>query len=457
MVSDKIIIKGAREHNLKNINLELPKNKFIVITGISGSGKSTLAFDTLYAEGQRRYVESLSSYARQFLGPLSKPEVDFIEGLSPTIAIEQKSTSKNPRSTVGTTTEIYDYLRLLYARIGIPYCPTHKEPIISKTKQEIAEKVKKDFEKEDITILSPIVNQKKGTYEKLIFDLNKEGYSRVRVDGNIIRTDEKVDLSKYKKHDIEIVFDRLNTEEKTRLYDSIEKALDKSDGKVIIQNEKGKEKIYSQNLTCPKCDLVFEELQPRMFSFNSPFGACEDCLGLGVKIEFDSDLIIPDKTKSIIDGAIKCFPKIDSSWRQKQLAVIGKKFGFDLFTPIDKFTDVQFKVLLYGTKIPITGKWPGGAEMHMENGWEGLLHQQERLYKETTSEYRKKELEKFMRVSTCPSCHGKRLKEKILSVMINGKSIIDVADLPIAEAKDFFEKLILTEKETQIANQILEK
>ena len=340
----KIIIKGAREHNLKNVDVEIPKDQFVVLTGLSGSGKSTLAFDTLYAEGQRRYVESLSSYARQFLGVMDKPDVDSIEGLSPAISIEQKSTSKNPRSTVGTVTEIYDYLRLLYARIGIPYCPIHNEPIISQTPEAIALAIQKEFSG-DVTILSPVVRQKKGTYEKLISDYNKEGFSKVRVDGIIFKTDEKITLEKYKMHNIELFIDSLDSKETSRLTEAVENALGKSGGLLIVKG-KTDEKIFSSNLACPKCGLVFEELQPRMFSFNSPFGACEDCHGLGVKIEFDSNLIIPDEKISILDGAIKIYGRMENSWRQKQIAVVGKAFGFDLFTPIKEFTKKQKEVLL---------------------------------------------------------------------------------------------------------------
>lgn len=455
-MSKDIVIKGARQHNLKNFDLVLPKEKFIVITGLSGSGKSTLAFDTLYAEGQRRYVESLSAYVRQFLGLMNKPDVDSIEGLSPAISIEQKTTSKNPRSTVGTVTEIYDYLRLLYARIGVPYCPTHNEPIISQTPEEITRKIQEDF-KEQITILSPIIRQKKGTYEKLIQELNKEGYSRVRLDGKIIRTDEKINLQRYEKHDIDVVIDRINPEENQRLTEAVESALKKSEGLLVIETPDGKDKLYSANLTCPKCDTTFEELQPRMFSFNSPFGACEECHGLGVKIEFDPDLIIPDKNKTIIDGAIACYPKLDASWRQQQLAVVGKKFKFDLFTPIKEFTKKQLDVLLYGTDTPIYGKWQGGADMHMESGWEGIIPQQERLHRETQSDYRRKELEKFMRASTCPVCNGKRLKEKILCVRIAGKSIIDVTEMSIEKAYEFFKNIKLSEKELFIAKQVLKE
>ncbi len=451
----EIKIKGAREHNLKDVSLTIPKDKLVVLTGLSGSGKSTLAFDTLYAEGQRRYVESLSSYARQFLGVMDKPDVDSIEGLSPAISIEQKSTSKNPRSTVGTVTEIYDYLRLLYARIGIPYCPTHNEAIVSQTPEMIAQNIQKEFPGE-ITILSPVVRQKKGTYEKLISDYNKEGFSKVRIDGIVFRTDEKISLEKYKMHDIELFIDSVESKDLSRLTEAVENALSKSGGLLVAKGEK-QEKLFSSNLACPKCGIVFEELQPRMFSFNSPFGACEDCHGLGVKIEFDPNLIIPDENISIIDGAIKIYGRMENSWRQKQIAVVGKAFGFDLFTPIKEFTKKQKDALLYGSGKEINGKWPGGAKMHFENGWEGIIPQAERLFKETTSEYRKREYEKFMRATVCPTCKGKRLKEKILSVKINNKSIIDVTDLSIKDAREFFSSINLSAKEKEIARQILKE
>lgn len=452
----KIIIKGAREHNLKNISLELPKDKFVVLTGLSGSGKSTLAFDTIYAEGQRRYVESLSSYARQFLGVMNKPDVDSIEGLSPAISIEQKTTSRNPRSTVGTVTEIYDYLRLLYARIGIPYCPTHLLPIISQTPEEISKKIEKEFSGE-VTIFSPVVRQKKGTYEKLLSDYNQEGYSKARVDGTIVRTDEKLELKKYQSHDIDLVIDSFNIKDFSRLNEAVENALSKSGGLLIVESLSKGEKIFSSNHACPECGVVFEELQPRMFSFNSPFGACEECHGLGVKIEFDSDLIIPDKNKSILEGAIAIYGKIERSWRQQQMAVVGKEFGFNLLTPLKDFTKNQLEVLLYGSKKEIKGKWKGGASMHFENGWEGVIPQSERLFKETDSEYRKKELSKFMRSSTCPKCLGKRLKEKVLSVKIKGKSIFELTEMSIKNCRDFFKKIPLSEKEEIISRQILKE
>ena len=344
-----IIIKGARQHNLKNINVEIPRDKLVVITGVSGSGKSTLAFDTLYAEGQRRYVESLSSYARQFLGMMQKPDVDSIEGLSPAISIEQKTTSKNPRSTVGTTTEIYDYLRLLFARIGTPYCPEHNIPIAAQSPDRIADQIAAEHPGQ-VTVLAPIVRQKKGTYQQLLKDLNKEGYARIRLNGKIIRTDEEITLDRYKKHDIEIVIDRLETSDRSRLAEAVENTLKKSEGLVLVADEEGKESTYSSLLACPVCGLAFEELQPRMFSFNSPFGACEECHGLGVKMEFDADLIIPDKNRCIADGAVAPYRNPMDGFRGQYLATVAKHFGFSALTPIKDLAetavqcaDVRFK------------------------------------------------------------------------------------------------------------------
>jgi excinuclease ABC subunit A len=451
-----IIVRGAREHNLKNISVTLPRDKLVVITGLSGSGKSTLAFDTIYAEGQRRYVESLSAYARQFIGVMNKPDVDSIDGLSPAISIEQKSTSNNPRSTVGTVTEIYDYLRLLFARVGTQYCPVDGVKIESQTPQQLAKRISNQF-KGEITILAPIIRQKKGTYEQLVLDLGKEGFTRVRVDKKIIRSDEKVTLSKYQMHDIEAVVDRINARDKTRLTEAVENALKRGEGLVIILDSKEKEHLFSSARTCPVCGMSFEELQPRTFSFNSPFGACEECKGLGVKIEFDPDLIIPDKTKSIIDGAIDIYGRMDLSWRSQQLQAVGKVHGFDLFTPIEKFSKKQFDVLMFGDPTPIRGKWSNGASMNFEEGFEGLIPQSDRLYKQTESEYRRGELQKFMRSSTCPVCKGKRLKDKVLAVKVNHKSIIDITDLSVTKALNLFENIELTEKEKEIAKLILKE
>jgi len=454
-----IIIKGAREHNLKNINLELPRDKFIVITGLSGSGKSTLAFDTIYAEGQRRYVESLSAYARQFLGLMNKPDVDSIEGLSPAISIEQKTTSKNPRSTVGTITEIYDYLRLLFARIGTPYCPEHNIKIESQSPEKIAKKISEDFNGE-ITILSPIIRQKKGTYEQLFKDLNKEGYTRIRVDKAIYRTDETINLDRYKKHDIEIVIDRIKADDKSRLTEACENALKKSEGLLIILDKKENEKVYSSKMACPICGMVFEELQPRMFSFNSPFGACETCHGLGIRMDFDPDLIIPDKTLSIADGAIKLYRNAMDGWRINFLGGLAKHYGFSIFTPINELSDEQYDALMYGSVEKIRFEMSaknGDAHWSGKSTWEGLVPQSERLYKQTESEYRRRELERFMRITPCLTCNGKRLKSKVLSVKITDKSIVDITDMSVKQCIVFFKTLILSKKEEEIAWQILKE
>ncbi len=454
-----ITIKGAREHNLKNINIEIPRDKFIVITGLSGSGKSTLAFDTLYAEGQRRYVESLSAYARQFLGLMNKPDVDSIEGLSPAISIEQKTTSKNPRSTVGTVTEIYDYLRLLFARIGTAYCPDHNIQIEAQSPERIADRIS-EHSKGSITVLAPIVRQKKGTYEKLLLDLNKEGYLRARVNKKIIRTDQTIKLERYKKHDIEIVIDRINSDDRQRLVEAIENALVKSEGLIIILDDKQKEHIYSAKLACPKCGIAFEELQPRMFSFNSPFGACEQCHGLGIKMEFDPELIIPDPEKCIADGAIMLYRNAIDGWRGQYLGAVAKHNGFNVFTPIKELTKKQYDIMMYGSedriKFNMTMK-NGEANWSHTGEWEGLIPQSERLYHQTESDYRRRELEKFMRISPCPVCKGKRLKRKILAVKINDKSIIETTDFSIIDAISFFKNLQLKPKQKSIASQILKE
>jgi len=454
-----IIIKGARQHNLKNISVEIPRDKLVVITGVSGSGKSTLAFDTLYAEGQRRYVESLSTYARQFLGLMHKPEVDSIEGLSPAISIEQKTTSKNPRSTVGTTTEIYDYLRLLFARIGIPYCPEHNIPIASQTPDRIADQIRAEHPGM-VTVLSPVVRQKKGTYQQLLRDLDKEGYARVRVNKKITRTDEEINLDRYKKQDIEIVIDRLDSSDRSRLTEAVENALKKSEGLILVVDEAGKESTYSSLMACPVCGIAFEELQPRMFSFNSPFGACEECHGLGVKMEFDPDLIIPDRNRCIADGAVAPYRNPMDGFRGQYLATVAKHFGFDVLTPIKDLSEDQYNALMYGSsqrmKFSMSMK-NGDAHWSHTGEWEGLLPQTARLYAQTQSDYRKRELEGYMRVFDCPACRGRRLKDKVLAVRISGKSIIDVTDLSVSDSVAFFAQLGLTDKEAEIAHQIIKE
>jgi len=455
-----IIIKGARGHNLKNITVKLPRDKLIVITGVSGSGKSTLAFDTIYAEGQRRYVESLSAYARQFLGIMNKPDVDSIEGLSPAISIEQKTTSKNPRSTVGTVTEIYDYLRLLFSRVGTPYCPIHSIKIEAQSPEKIADNLSKECEGM-ITILAPIVRQKKGTYQQLFRELNSEGFARMRVNGEIRRTDDEITLDRYKKHDIEVVVDRLDpSEDRSRLVEACEIALKKAEGLLIAFDSEGKDHLYSSNMACPVCGMAFEELQPRMFSFNSPFGACEACNGLGIKMEFDPELIIPNKTLCIADGAVALYRNFLDGYRSQYLAAVAKHFGFDIFTPIEALTDEQYNVLMYGSDERMQFSMSmknGDAHWSHKGAWEGLLPQSERLYRQTKSEYRRKELEKFMQVKLCPKCEGKRLKEKVLAVKFGGKSIVDIADLSILECIRFFENVELSEKEKEISKQVLKE
>jgi len=455
---DNIIIKGARQHNLQNIDVTLPRNKFIVITGLSGSGKSTLAFDTLYAEGQRRYVESLSAYARQFLGQMSKPDVDSIDGLSPAISIDQKTTSKNPRSTVGTVTEVYDYFRLLFARIGTPFCPEHNIPIRAQSPERIAQNIFLENQGM-VTIFAPIIRQKKGTYEKLVEDLGKEGFSRVRINGKIQRTEEKPKLERYKKHDIDVVIDRVNVKDKSRLTEAVEKALLKGKGLLLCECGNS-EKTYSAKMACPKCGLAFEELQPRMFSFNSPFGACETCSGLGIKMEFDPDLIIPDKSKCIAEGAVMLYRNAIDGWRGQYLAAVAKHFKFDVLTPINELTKEQYNVLMFGSDehIRFNMKMKGGeANWNSTGTWEGLVPQSERLFRQTESDYRKRELEKFMLVSKCPTCKGMRLSKKALAVKISDSSIIDVTNLSITDCIKWFNTLLLSEKQMEIAYQVLKE
>ena len=450
-----LVVKGARQHNLQNITIELPRDKMVVFTGVSGSGKSTLAFDTIYAEGQRRYVESLSAYARQFLGVMNKPDVDSIEGLSPAISIEQKTTSKNPRSTVGTVTEIYDYLRLLYARIGIPYCPIHHIKIESRTPGQISEAISSEFPDEMVTILAPIVRKKKGTYEQLFRDLHADGFTRVRVDGEIHRTDDEIKLARYVMHNIDIVVDRVETSDKSRLTEAIESALTRAEAGLVYAVSGDKETIYSARMACPVCGFSIEELQPRMFSFNSPFGACPTCNGLGFQMIFDPDLIIPDKSLSLADGAVSIYKNFLDGFRVEYLASVAKHLGFSFMTPVSEFTKEQYDGLMYGVnedmKFVHTSK---NAEWAYHGTWEGLLPQTERLYRETKSEYRKEELEKFMRILPCPTCHGKRLKEEVLAVKINGKSIDEITDMSIDDALSFFDTQTFTQKEEEIGKLI---
>ena len=462
MKENKLKIRGARHHNLKNIDIDIPKNKLVVISGLSGSGKSTLAFDTIYAEGQRRYVESLSAYARQFLEMMDKPDVDSIEGLSPAISIQQKTTSKNPRSTVGTTTEIYDYLRLLFARIGIPHCTNCARKISSQSAETIRDSVLKDFAGKKILVLAPIIQRKKGTYEKLFEQIKKDGYARIRLDGDIIPLDEEIPLlDKQKWHNIEIIVDRITAEksEKSRLFEAIQTALKSAKGSVMISSEK-QDKVFSQNNACPFCGVTIGELEPRTFSFNSPFGMCKTCNGLGVKIEFDPDLVIPDHNKSILDGAIVPWSGRFSSFRRQALRSVGKKFGFDLMTPINKIKSKHLKIILYGTDELIDFRYrskAGDSSWQHTDSFEGVIVNLQRVFMETDSEAKREWLKQFMRDTPCNVCNGKKLKQESLAVKINEKGIMDVCDLSIDHCFDFFSNLKLSETEQYIARDVLKE
>ena len=459
---DKIVIKGARENNLKNIDVEIPKNKLVVITGVSGSGKSSLAFDTIYAEGQRRYVESLSSYARQFLGATEKPLVDSIEGLSPSISIDQKTTNKNPRSTVGTTTEIYDYLRLLFARIGTPYCPTHKVPITSQSIEEMTDKVLSLEENTKIMILSPIVRGEKGTFKDLLEDLRKDGYIRAKIDGEIIDLASDINLEKNKKHNISVVIDRLIIKEgiRSRVYDSIETSTKLSKGKVIIDVVDKEEMLLSENFACPYCDYSLEELEPRIFSFNAPYGACDDCKGLGVKYKLDIDLVIPDRTKSIKEGAIKTI-NIDeeSSITRTELDCVSKKYHIDLDKPIKDLTKEELNIILYGSPDIIEFNYTStnGNTRKTKDYYEGIITNLERRYIETKSSWIREWIEGYMREIPCPTCKSSRLKPSVLSVLINKKNIYEVSCMSIRDLKEFITNLKLNKEQQEISEIIIKE
>ncbi|HOC52403.1 MAG TPA: excinuclease ABC subunit UvrA [Caldisericia bacterium] len=463
MNNEYIFVKGARVHNLKNIDIKIPRGKLVVITGLSGSGKSSLAFDTIYAEGQRRYVESLSSYARQFLELMDKPDVDFIEGLSPAIAIDQKAITHNPRSTVGTMTEIYDYLRLLFARIGIPHCPECGREIKKQTPQEIVDQILTLPKETKIIILSPVIIGRKGEYKNLLEKIKKDGFFRVRIDKTIYTLEEEIEIDKNKKHDIEIVIDRIVLKEdiKNRLTESIELALKYSDGLVkIILVDSNEERIFSSRFACPVCGISLPEIEPRLFSFNSPFGACPTCQGLGFKMEVDPDLIIPDKSLSISEGAIKApgYQSLDG-FNYEIIESLSNYYDFDLDTPIYKIDKKALDILLYGTdgrfKVNYTGR--DGEEHHFYTYWEGIINAIQRRYKETESNEMKEFYEKFMRFLPCPDCGGKRLKKEALSVLINGKNIYEVTDMNILDCLNFFENINLTETEKIISKQILKE
>nr|MDP9489233.1 excinuclease ABC subunit UvrA [Thermoproteota archaeon] len=478
-IGERIIIKGAREHNLKNINVEIPKNKLVVLTGLSGSGKSTLAFDTIYAEGQRRYVESLSAYARQFLEMMDKPDVDSIEGLSPAISIQQKTTSKNPRSTVGTVTEIYDYLRLLYARIGVPHCPQCGRKITAQSADFITDTIIKTSKGKNVLLLAPIVEAKKGTYEKLFQELKQNGYTRIRLDGEIINLSDDSEednkqgdikkniknriLNKFKKHTIEVVVDRIrpSLEDRSRLFDSVQTALKTANGlvKILIPDDNS-ETVYSQRKACTRCGISIQDLEPRSFSFNSPFGACKQCNGLGIKVEFDPELVIPDRKKSILDGAIKPWAGHFATFRSSMLRDVGKKFGFNLYQPISAMTKKQLGVILYGTDENIHYKYESkrsDSTWEYRSSFEGVLPNLDRVYAQTESEAKRKDLEQFIRELPCELCKGMRLRPDSLAVKIAGKSIMNVCDFSIDKCYDFFMSLSLSETDRYIAKNILKE
>ena len=468
MSIDSIVIKGAREHNLKNVDLVLPRNRLIVITGLSGSGKSSLAFDTIYAEGQRRYVESLSSYARQFLGQMEKPDVDYIEGLSPAISIDQKSTSRNPRSTVGTVTEIYDYLRLLYARIGTPHCYQCGREISSQSSEQIIESIAELPEGTRIQLLAPLVRGRKGEYTKLFEEIAKEGFTRVRVDGETKELGQKISLDKKRKHTIEVIVDRLvmKPEIRKRLADSIETTLRLSTGIVTVVTD-DRELTYSEAFACVYCGLSFEELAPRLFSFNSPYGACPVCTGLGEKIEIDPWKVIPDHSKSIADGAIVPWSRALGSGRyptmnpyyMQQLERVLRRYRVKTTTPIEQLSDEVVNLILYGTDQEQTFAYTsrGGKTWEYRASFEGVVNNLQRRYAETSSDYVKEEIEKFMSASVCPGCKGARLKPEALAVTVGNRNISDLTQMSIEIVEDFFRGLTLTPRQEQIAHQIVKE
>ncbi|MFH1367140.1 MAG: excinuclease ABC subunit UvrA [Patescibacteria group bacterium] len=483
-MADKIVIRGARVHNLKNISLELPRDKFIVITGISGSGKSSLAFDTIYAEGQRRYVESLSAYARQFLGLMDKPDVDQIEGLSPAISIDQKSTSHNPRSTVGTTTEIYDYLRLLFARVGIPHCPQCGRVVSKQTIDQIVKQVFKLPGETKIIILAPLIQDKKGEHKNILKDIRKAGYVRVRFDGEIYSLEEAEDLNvdKNKKHSLEVMIDRLTVKEgeekieeeketKLRLADSLETALDLGEGKVIVHLvDKKEDLLFSELLACPHCNLSLENIEPRNFSFNSPHGACSDCTGLGTKLEIDPKLIIPNPRLTLAEGAIRPWSRTSSNqtWYFQILKTVSEENGFSIDTPVEKLPKKSLDMVLFGTgdKRYKSSYSSPRFDGDLYTTFEGVIPNLMRRYKETDSDYIRAEIERYMRIYSCPTCGGKRLKPEVLAVTVAGKNIYEIVSQPIDRIREFFDSLesksknglpTLSEREQKISRQILKE
>ncbi|MTI80526.1 MAG: excinuclease ABC subunit UvrA [Firmicutes bacterium] len=457
---DKIVVKGARVHNLKNIDVEIPRDKLVVLTGLSGSGKSSLAFDTIYAEGQRRYVESLSAYARQFLGQMNKPDVEYIEGLSPAISIDQKTTSHNPRSTVGTVTEIYDYLRLLYARVGKPHCPQCGQPITQQTVQQMVDQLMELPERTKIQLLAPLVSGKKGEHVKILEQARKDGYVRVRINGEVEELSEEIKLDKNKKHTIEVVIDRLVIREgvEKRLADSLETALAAGEGVVLVDVIDGSPRVFSENFACVDCGIGITEIAPRLFSFNSPFGACPVCTGLGIHKEIDPELVIPDKNKSINQGAIEGW--IRSTNAHNYLEGVAQHYGFSLDVPVSEMDNKDLKRILFGSgreRIKFHYRDTFGNVHNYSSPFEGVINNLNRLYKETVSEYRRKELEKYVTSKPCPECEGARLKPEALAVLINDKNITEITAMPVLQLKQFFQEIELSEREMIIARQILKE
>lgn len=462
MENKQIVVRGARSHNLKNIDVTIPRDQLVVLTGLSGSGKSSLAFDTIYAEGQRRYVESLSSYARQFLGQMDKPDVDSIEGLSPAISIDQKTTSRNPRSTVGTVTEIYDYLRLLFARIGKPVCPTHDIEITSQTIEQMVDRIMEYPERTRVQLLAPVISGKKGTHAKLIEDLKKQGFVRVRIDGELRDLDDHIELDKNKKHNIEVVVDRIVVKEgiEVRLSDSLETALKLADGRVIVDVMEHEELLFSEHHACPICGFSIGELEPRMFSFNSPFGACPECDGLGSKLKVDIDLLIPDWNKTLEENAIVAWESSSSQYYPQLLKAVCEHFNIPMDVPVSQLSDEQMDIILYGSKdekIHFHYESEYGSVHNKEIVFEGVVHNIERRYRDSSSDWVRETMEKFMNEQRCSSCKGQRLKKESLAVRIDGKNIAEVTNLSVAELYNYFLNIQFSEKDMQIAHLILKE
>lgn len=460
-MKDQLIVKGARQHNLKNIDISLPRDSFNVITGLSGSGKSSLAFDTIYAEGQRRYVESLSAYARQFLGQMDKPDVDYIEGLSPAISIDQKTTSRNPRSTVGTVTEIYDYLRLLFARVGHAHCPQCGKPISQQTIQQMTDDVMTFPEGSKILIIAPMIRGKKGEHKSVFDQLRKEGFSRVRVDGVVRTLDEDIDLQKTKKHDIDVVVDRLVVKEgiESRLTDSMETAAKWGEGLVLVAEVDGPEHMYSQHFACPDCHISLPKIEPRMFSFNSPFGACPACAGIGSTMEVDEDMVIPDGSISFANGAVMALSNNPNAWFMRQLEGLLRQNGYSLNNSFDELPKKLQEEIMHGSREKVSFDYENmrGEVKTFHTEYEGILPMVKRRHSEASTDAMREEFEKFMSIKPCTTCHGARLKPEVLAITVGGKNIEEVTDMTIKEAAQFFSSLSLSQRELVIGEQILKE